>query len=144
MWSMWLAWPSLQIHVKAIPGHCPHSFWSSYYWSGGFCAQWLVMLDSSHHIELIMVNVIRACNPISFEPQGGNSNKWLQGACPKFSQMHRLRTHNRTHNLNYVSNSVDYVSNYLDSRVSKEKRERSHWEKLGRELGVSAVIFKFL
>ena len=36
---------------------------------------------------------------------------------------------NRTYNL-------DYVSNYLDSRGSKEKRERSHQEESGRELGL--------
>ena len=60
---------------------------------------------------------------------GWQFKKKLQGACPKISQRHRLCTHNHTYN-------VDYVSNYLDSRVSKEKRERSHREKLGRELGL--------
>jgi hypothetical protein len=32
--------------------------------------------------------------------------------------------------------NLDYVSNYWDSRVSKEKQERSHREKSGRELGL--------
>ena len=62
-------------------------------------------------------------------PGGSNSNKQLQGARPKISQRHRLCTHNCTYNL-------DYVSNYSDSRVSKEKQEKNHRMKLGRELGL--------
>jgi hypothetical protein len=61
------------------------------------------------------------------QARGGNSNKSLQGARPKISQRHTLCTHIRTYNL-------DYVSIYLDSRVLKEKRERSHREVSGREL----------
>ena len=34
---------------------------------------------------------------------------------------------------------VDYVLIYLDSKVSKEKRERSHREKPGRELGLGVT-----
>ena len=51
----------------------------------------------------------------------GNSNKQSQEARPNISQRHKLCTHNPTYTL-------DYVLNYSDSKVSKEKRERSHRE----------------
>ena len=31
---------------------------------------------------------------------------------------------------------IDYVSNYMDTRVSEEKHERSQWEKSERESGL--------
>ena len=39
-------------------------------------------------------------------PRGGNSNKYLQGVRPNFSQRYRLCTLNRTYNLDYVSNNL--------------------------------------
>ena len=63
-----------------------------------------------------------------------------KGACLKFSQKHRLRTHNRTYYLYYNSNNLVYVSNnsHLSTiaeglKTSEEKRERSCQKKLGRE-----------
>ena len=41
----------------------------------------------------------------------------ITGARPKISQRHRLCTHNRTYN-------IDYVLSYLGSRVSEEKPPR--------------------
>ena len=35
-----------------------------------------------------------------------------------------------------LSKNLDYVSNYMDSRVSEEEQEGSHREKSGRELGL--------
>jgi hypothetical protein len=59
-----------------------------------------------------------------------------RGARPKISQRRRLCTLNHTYSLDYISNNLGYISNYLDSRVLKEKQERSHREELGKELGL--------
>ena len=55
----------------------------------------------------------------------------ITGARPKISQRHRLCTHNRTYN-------PDYVSNNLDLRVSKEKRERGPLREVGKRVRVRA------
>ena len=43
-----------------------------------------------------------------------------------------------------LQKGIEYVSNYLDSRVPKEKRERSHREKSGRELGLGVTSQTYL
>ena len=72
----------------------------------------------------------------SIQARGGNTNKYLPGAHPKISQMHRLYTHNCTYNLDYILNNLDKISNYLDSGVSQDTGERSHRENSGRKLGL--------
>ena len=44
----------------------------------------------------------------NFKPRDGNSNKYLQGACPRSSHRHKLCTHNHTYNLDYVSNNLQH------------------------------------
>ena len=78
-----------------------------------------VQVAGGERIEIIMFT---RCSLSLYIP-GWQRKQINTGTRPKISQRHRMCTHNRTYNLDYVSNNLDNVCNYLDSRGSKEKRD---------------------